>query len=82
MINSSEHYNPLIFKAMIDEQGVLTAKLPNALRGKTVTISVQIAYPEPQETLLDIFAQADQLTFPRRQHTEILDELHALRGST
>lgn len=82
MTHLSEYPNYLILHAKIDEQGVLTAQLPNALRGQSVTITVQMLSSRPQETLLDIFAQADRLTFPRRQHAEILEELHIFRGST
>jgi len=79
------HFQPLdhlTLNAKIDDQGVLTAQLPDSLRGQSVTVIVQLTPPHPQETLLDVFAQADRLTFPRRQHTEILDELHTLRGNT
>lgn len=82
MSHLSEHPNHLTFLAKIDEQGVLTVQLPDSLRGQSVTITVQMVASHPQEMLLDIFAQADRLTFPRRQPSEILDELHTLRGST
>lgn len=82
MMNLSQCLNKLTFNTKIDEQGVLTAQLPDALRGKSVTITVQTTPSHPQEALLDLFAQADQLTFPRRQYEEILDELHTLKGNT
>jgi hypothetical protein len=68
-------------EAVINEQGILTAQLPKSLWGKKVVVSVQVAPDSPAETVLDIFAEADKLDFPRRTHTEILADLRALRAS-
>ncbi len=69
-------------EAIINEQGVLTTHFPKSLWGKKVLISVQqIHEKQPKiESILDVFAEADKLTFPRRSHEEILEELHALRS--
>lgn len=73
----------MILKAIVNEQGILTVKLPKSLCNQKVLITVQ-AVPEKAvniETLFDIFAEADKLDFPRRSHTEILEELQSLRAS-
>lgn len=70
-------------ETIVNEQGILTAKLPESLYGKKVLISVQAVSEKPvkSDTILDIFAEADRLGFPRRTHTEILEELRALKAS-
>ncbi len=70
-------------EAIVNEQGMLTAKFPKSLWGKKVLVSVQAVPDKPAHgtnSVLDIFAEADKLAFPRRTHAEILEELRALRG--
>ncbi len=70
-------------EAIINEQGILTTHFPKSLWGKRVLISVQqVNEKQPKiESILDIFSEADKLTFPRRSHEEILEELHVLRAN-
>ncbi len=70
-------------EAIINEQGVLTIPFPKSLWGKKVLISVQQIHEKPVKTenILDVFAEADKLTFHRRSHEEILEELHILRAN-
>ncbi|MEY3220087.1 MAG: hypothetical protein RIT27_1444 [Pseudomonadota bacterium] len=70
-------------EAIINEQGVLTTHFPKSLWGKKVLISVQQIHEKPVKTenILDVFAEADKLTFHRRSHEEILEELHILRAN-
>jgi hypothetical protein len=70
-------------ETIVNEQGILTAKLPESLCGRKVLISIQVVSEEPvkSDTVLDIFAEADKLGFPRRTHAEILEELRALKAS-
>jgi len=68
-------------ETVINEQGILTAKLPKSLWDKKVVVSVQVVPEKQAETILDIFAEADKLDSPRRTHEEILEDLHALRAS-
>ncbi len=71
-------------EAIINEQGILTVKFPKSLWGKKVLVSVRAVPEKPAHdpnSVLDIFAEADNLEFSRRTHAEILEELRALRGS-
>jgi len=70
-------------EAVVNRQGILTAKLPKSLWGKKVIISIQAVPETPAQVgdIFDIFAEADKLNFPRRSHAEILEDLRALRAS-
>jgi hypothetical protein len=58
-------------EATVNEQGILAAKLLKSRWGKKVLISVQAVPDKPARgtnSVLDIFAEADKLTFPLHTH--------------
>ncbi len=71
----------MILQAEVSKRGILTAKVPKSLWGKTVKVSIKEPPAEKSdwEQILKIFEKADALDFPRRTHAEILKELRAFK---
>lgn len=73
----------MILNGTVNQNGVLTAQVPESLRGKEVIISV-LDQKHPQSNwkkISDALKEADSLDIPRKKHEVILAELKEMRQS-
>jgi hypothetical protein len=71
----------MILNATVNQDGTLNAKIPKALWGQQVTISItsKIESTSSWDNISEILKEADALNFPRKTHEEIISDLRAFR---
>jgi hypothetical protein len=75
-------------QTQINEQGILTLQVPQALRGKQVIISIiPTSFSENADSItawqktLQIINKTNELEINRKSHDDIISELRTLRES-
>lgn len=74
----------MALEAIVGRDGKLVVQVPDRYKGKRVQIALrEIESPvDPAwEELQAVFQQADRLNLSRREHADILAEVHELRES-